>query len=643
MNLLPWLGTAVALLVATALWRRTALRLKLERSLRDVRVLRDPTKAAARRDSLEQGGLVALLDVAQPTDAGSPALLPLGEYFASLQPQGSVSWERLLVSVADRFGLTAALPLALFLPNAWRAEVAAGGLLASFPSQAASSLVTTAVSTLDLAAFGQSVHLFHTALQRRRSAAAGNTGGSAAERAAAAQLAPAKGPLDLLLQGGADDCAAQLAAALKAAAAGSDAGPLLLTRGNVPALLSMTAEQLADTARDPAPAPTAISPLLPDLHLGNGGLALAHSAAGAALCSLMAAVANRLVANALADPALAGLSPSGTAAPGAGDAPQAPLFAVRLREGGPCIVTLEGLLAGLEEGGHAVELSLNSNLTSFGVGLCVRSGGGTTHSSGCGTDASGGSGGSGEEWQQVPLAYPLRCAGLWAVDERGKPLDVLTMVPHASLLLRSRGPQLTFDLEWCLNVRGGTFWLPYAFVDRPWATGEGCRCSHPLVPGQGGGGAGTAADRRRLARLVTAATCVLNSAAQSDRLLFGGYGHIGVCVDSVAALQWAMCRRCTLFPLVLGGEAKMRLLSLYQQARSAGWAYSREAADLQAALAALPYDAVQEPRTAADAARRALACLPPASPFAGVAACRRSLQAALVAAEQLCPEAAVAK
>jgi hypothetical protein len=53
-------------------------------------------------------------------------LLSLGDYFASLAPQGAVSWERALVSVADRFGLTAALPLALFLPNRWRREAAAG-------------------------------------------------------------------------------------------------------------------------------------------------------------------------------------------------------------------------------------------------------------------------------------------------------------------------------------------------------------------------------------------------------------------------------------------------------------------------------------------------------------------------------------
>lgn len=53
------------------------------------------------------------------------------------------------------------------------------------------------------------------------------------------------------------------------------------------------------------------------------------------------------------------------------------------------------------------------------------------------------------------------------------------------------------------------------------------------------------------------------------------------------------------------------------------------------ALAQLPCDAIQEPTAAAGAARRALASLPSRSPFAAVAPCRRMLEAALRAAEEL--------
>jgi hypothetical protein len=116
-----------------------------------------------------------------------------------------------------------------------------------------------------------------------------------------------------------------------------------------------------------------------------------------------------------------------------------------------------------------------------------------------------------------------------------------------------------------------------------------------------------------------------------------GYGYVGVCVDSVAAIQQAMCGSCSLFPLVLGGEAKLTLMSLYKSLREQGWEYGAEAAVLQAALAALPCDAIQSPQSAAGAARRALACLPPTSVFQGVAECRSMLHAALEKAEELCP------
>ena len=168
-------------------------------------------------------------------------------------------------ALPPRFGLTAALPLALFLPNAWRAETAAGGLLASFPSMAASCLVRTAISTLDLAAFGQTVHLF-AARRRRQAAVAGSGGGckegggngrnggggvrgfatkakwwrrrgkaeegedgqgQAADRAARAQLAAPLGPLDILRVG------RRPRAGEAAAAAAPLPSPLLLSRAGL--------------------------------------------------------------------------------------------------------------------------------------------------------------------------------------------------------------------------------------------------------------------------------------------------------------------------------------------------------------------------------------------------------------------------
>ena len=173
--------------------------------------------------------------------------------------------------------------------------------------------------------------------------------------------------------------------------------------------------------------------------------------------------------------------------------------------------------------------------------------------------------------------------------------------------------------------------------------------------------------------------------------LHAGYGYLGVCLDSAALIQQAVSGTCTLYPLILGGFAKAGLIVAYREAaaghtaplwqqqqqrehqgrEAAGqpstpsplqqveeeqapllvqqkqqfqqqqqppvWEYAAEAAALQAALADLPCDAIQEPRRAAGAARRALACLPERSVFTAVGRCRAQLQAALIATKELCP------
>ncbi len=121
-----------------------------------------------------------------------------------------------------------------------------------------------------------------------------------------------------------------------------------------------------------------------------------------------------------------------------------------------------------------------------------------------------------------------------------------------------------------------------------------------------------------------------------------GYGYLGVCIDSAAAIQQSVAGRCTLYPLVLGGDAKLGLMALYRDAARGSTAggtstfkYAKEASTLLRALAALPCDALQEPGQAAGAARRALACLPRESVFAAVGGCRAALEAAVESSEEL--------
>lgn len=374
------------------------------------------------------------------------------------------------MSIADRFGLAAALPLALFLPNRWRAERAAGGLLSSFPSLAATALVTTALSTLDCVSFATTTHLYASKQRRKAaSASAGEPLQAVGAAAAAKGVAgggggkPAEeGPLVVLLRGGVrGDAADPLAGAPV---------PLQLTRTALVQQLGLSPADLNDTVLPPGPDARPMSPLLPDLYLGNGGLPLDTPTAGIAAAKLMAAVANRLTAN-----ALVGLAAVEALLPGMHQGALAQPFQVCLRPGGRPLEALEDLLGALRATGHSVSLRILSNLTSFGAGLSCR-----------GADGS---------WTQIPLAYPLRCAGLWAVrgqcagwasplwalpplplpagdcacstsrpapaapvllqeDEHGRPLDVLTLMSHGSIVLSVAGPLLDFKIEWCISVAG---------------------------------------------------------------------------------------------------------------------------------------------------------------------------------------------
>lgn len=119
-------------------------------------------------------------------------------------------------------------------------------------------------------------------------------------------------------------------------------------------------------------------------------------------------------------------------------------------------------------------------------------------------------------------------------------------------------------------------------------------------------------------------------------LSMGGYGFLGVCVDSVAAIQHALFGECTLYPLLLGGEAKMRLLDVYHRiqllgARTnrAGWNYNTELEMLKKSIMVLPCDGIVEPHAVTSTVKRALHSLPERSVFKAVQKCRESMQRAI--------------
>ncbi len=132
-------------------------------------------------------------------------LMSLGSYLDCLVPEGAVSAERAITSVLDRWGLSVALPLAMFLPAAWRRTTDAASLYAITPF--ATLLLSEAISTLDLMAMGTTLHRTVRKLRLTATAqpAMGQWGGSrhndasAAARDAAALADKEYSALDIML------------------------------------------------------------------------------------------------------------------------------------------------------------------------------------------------------------------------------------------------------------------------------------------------------------------------------------------------------------------------------------------------------------------------------------------------------------
>lgn len=610
------LGYLLLLAVPAAylLWRSAATRAAARKA--DVRVLRAATSDGAKSSVLATAAS-PILEYLEIDDVVAAELCPdlrvtsLGRYMASLRPTGSVSLQGIIISAMERYGLTVALPLALFAPASWRRDKGVGGALAGTPYMAL--LAGNILSTLTLISASALARWQYaeTRQWKEKAGAAGPEGGKKDEATGGAKKN--WNALELMAAGGA---VAKSDAALSAA---------LTSPCALPADLAAAAGM--DLASyDPAapgaltPEPSSVHLFFPDLCSGNGGARMLCSPQQARVNEAMAVVANRLAGNALVGMGASAHEPTER-------------FVVTLPaadsnvavNGNDEFDSLEGLVAALEARGHTVEISIESNVTSFGAGLCVRE-----------------KSGDGVEWTQIPLAYPL-ATGLYAQDEGGKPVEVVTLMQHAALYLRVSGPLLTCQLEWCLNIKGVTGWTPLNGINRPWA------CDPRAVVRHAENALSTAAGRHRALRLATAAATVVNFAAAEAGLMMGGYGALGVCIDSVAAIEAVLIDGgCTLYPLTLGGDAKMGLLMAYDvieglgAARDGGkWTYGAEATALRAAVAALPCDGLVEPTAAAATARRAMACLPERSIFAGAARCRAALEAAAAVADHVCGKGSV--
>ena len=644
-------GTLVLIIVPTMIvyWRSSinrAIKQKLE-----VKVTRDKEFKTQAQWHHEHPLLIYLeLDKKiVATDFPHLNLLSLGEYMASLRPQGAFSLQRALISIMDRYGPRIALPLALFAPPAWKQD----SPLPTAPSSLTNSpyaalmirnmLSTMGLMTVSVLANRQNVDAKKMSAKVAADTAAATAGSAAAPDGGVAgegdrdgtvtiqennnnNASKKRSALGLMVDGGSHARPTGLATAISYSqpfslpedletVSGVQISPIVVAQNN-----TQTIGKEKEEEKPMAPEPTPIHPIFPGLCTGNGGLRSVCTLSETKINNVLAVLLNRLAANSLTDVPL-------------GPGSQAPTqkFKVQVHGHDAAITSVEEFMRVLEETGHTVTMSMTANMTSFGVGLCVKE-----------EDESDG-GGDGmhaekDKYVQVPLAYPLS-TGLYACDEdTGEDIDVVTLMQHSGINLCVRGGPVfkNAQLEWCLNIGGLTGWIPSGGIDREWAVCPEAKTLHAEEA------LSTAEGRRRALRLTTASAAVLNFAAEENQLLFGGYGSLGVCIDSVAAVEVAMTGGCTLYPLILGGDAKMGLLRAYKKieklhARENGaageWEYIEESRALQRGLLALPCDGIVEPGLAAATAKRALACLPKRSVFAGVERSRRALERALEVAE----------
>ena len=299
---------------------------------------------------------------------------------------------------------------------------------------------------------------------------------------------------------------------------------------------------------------TADQPLLGGLIWRNLGLRHSQSASQRRTNSLLAQLLNRLAANRLE--------------------PQDPWVFEGCNRGRQWIQWLE-------QRGWRISGRLRASVASFGLGACV------PHA---------GEGGSG--WSQVPLGLPLR-TGL--VDAQGE--ESLVLLPHTALELQlesERGDAVR--LQYYQGNEGLCGWEGLNDLHRPWQNDCGNGTVRYLGEPFRGDQLQELIDRTEEMALIH------NSLASSQGLRHGGYGTLGFCIDTTALLQQAMTGRCDLFPVLLSGIWRERLL---RQARSldlGDGSYAR-------ALETLPLDLSHHGASCADAWRRLRACQPGNSPF----------------------------
>ncbi|MBM5784283.1 MAG: hypothetical protein FJ076_05430 [Cyanobacteria bacterium K_DeepCast_35m_m1_288] len=243
--------------------------------------------------------------------------------------------------------------------------------------------------------------------------------------------------------------------------------------------------------------------------------------------------------------------------------------------------TSSGWLEQLQASGWQAQAQLRCSVASFGLGASL-------------PQEAGG-------WSQVPLALPIR-TGLLGADGD----EMQSLLPHSCLELELRGPDQLLRLQYYQGTEGLCGWEALNDLQRPWQNDHHNGTVHYLgEPYEG--------ERlQQLFNLLEVIALVHNHEASERQLLHGGYGSLGFCIDSSALIQQVMEGRCQLFPVLMGGIWRERLLRRVNQLGTAAAPWREP---YRQALHDLPHDGSLHGSAAANAQQRLLACQPLSSPF----------------------------
>jgi len=343
--------------------------------------------------------------------------------------------------------------------------------------------------------------------------------------------------------------------------------------------------------------------LLPDLHVGMGGVSCTHTNREILENRLLSVLLNRLATvDVLAE--LDGEE---------GDCPAKP-FAVQAEPRGKKMYRPDELVRALIDVGHRVEASATTRVTTFGLYLCVKEEQ-EDHS-----EDETSKKGPPTKWIQVPLGFSLR-TGIQH-PETGR--NVSAFMTHGAVDLTVRGGPLIQNamLQYYHNQEGFDGWSSGHYPEAEWV--ERAVGSRRLD------------DPVRAVRVAGLLSCCENSVGSRFRLPLGGYGLTGCCTDSAAAVEFALTGSTGVYPVLGIGSYKshvvrraneLRVSCADSRRRSQSGADSKrndtppsaevenDAAALCNALRNLPNDVHPLPSSEAGTARRILAsCVPEENP-----------------------------